>query len=371
MAKGNGGYRIKFVGRRFQDGRLPVGVLPDIEAFRSLLVSFAKNEWLRRHAGRKRVPKGFASSFSLDLVAIDRGSAVPRLDFSDDACEPCLPGFKGKRGEILESACGKIADLIDKVRCKDESLPALSRDQIAALRRFGSCLQSDESIEFIGRQGRDKKLISWNVALRRNLMGRIEETYEERYIGFGYLDSISVGGDIVVKTQEHGAVRVNVGERAKAEFDGSLLADVTLDVTLELDASEHVRAVRNVRSVDLHDMAAQEETVVERSSRRIRELRELSEGWLGEGEGAPVSEIAADRAEFLIRERPLWFALSGIFPTPEGGVQIETEKRQADVTITIDPQGDVAGSVISKGKTLTDEDLNDRGEVMSALERFS
>ena len=87
-------FKLRYVGARFTGARLPVNVLPDLQAFRDLLVSFAKDEWKTLHPDRKRVPKGFDASISFDLTIIEDGSAVPNIVWSRDIAQANLPGFE-------------------------------------------------------------------------------------------------------------------------------------------------------------------------------------------------------------------------------------------------------------------------------------
>lgn len=59
MADEEKSFRLRYVGSRFDNARLPVDVLSDLPAFRDLLAAFAKDEWLSLNSDRQRVPKGF------------------------------------------------------------------------------------------------------------------------------------------------------------------------------------------------------------------------------------------------------------------------------------------------------------------------
>ena len=71
-----------------------------------------------------------------------------------------------------------------------------------------------------------------------------------------------------------------------------------------------------------------------RCEERLDELRELADDWYDEGSKAP-SEEALARAESLLRKVPGLDRLAAIFPTYEGGVQLEWESdRSWSVEIT-------------------------------------
>lgn len=368
---GESGFRVRFVGRRFQGARLPVSILPDIEAFRDLLVAFAKSEWKERNKDRQRVPKGFDENLQLDLVTIEDGSAVPVLQFAQDTGDDRLPGFTDGREDLLLDSYARIVDLVSTVENNSDFRPVLTRDQIGAFKRFGSGLRKDERIDFVGAKTREEKIVSLDAHRRKILMNRIRETYETRYTGMGYLTGVSADGKITINTQDLGAIIVDVGDRAVDEFDGSLLSDVTIDLTIELDASDRVQHVREVHSVDLHEkLSPEEKEIVDRAFERLGELLSIQPGWL-DGAGARVSETAAKHAKFLIQSRPNWFASSGIFPTPDGGIQIESQKNMADMTINISSDGSFSGFAVSGAADIFDEEFESLDAVMQAIDKFA
>src|SRR5712692_597257 len=65
-----------FNGTRFQDHGIDLDVLPDLLAFRTLLVETAKELWRRHHPGRLRLPKNFEDSLQLKFFEVQPGSAA-------------------------------------------------------------------------------------------------------------------------------------------------------------------------------------------------------------------------------------------------------------------------------------------------------
>ena len=67
-----------FKGKRFEDHGLDLDVLPELYAYKELLVSAAKELWRRHHPDRLRLPKHFEDSLCLKFYRLDEGSvAVP------------------------------------------------------------------------------------------------------------------------------------------------------------------------------------------------------------------------------------------------------------------------------------------------------
>ena len=337
--------RLRFVGRRFHGTRLPVGVLPDIEAFRDLLVAFAKVEWLSANTGRQRVPRGFEDHIQIDLIGLEAGSAVPVLSPRVNDVEGMYAIIEETSFQILAKAYGKVSQLFDRAITEPDYKPVLRRDQMNALNRFGAGLRHDETIEFLGSTSASGGSVSISSQSRKDLITRIRETYERKHEGAGILEAVSLEGWIQVKTAEYGVIRLDVAERSREEFDGYLGSDMGLDVTLELDADDRVRSVIGIHSVELMDAYSHEESGVDTVIvDRIAFLADLRQGWL-EGEGEPISGEAISALRDLVAYHREWFSGSGIFPTPEGGIQIETIRSAQEYVFVIEPDGELSGYI--------------------------
>ena len=69
-----------FRGKRFENHEIPLDVLPDLAAYRDLVLDLARHLSLARSPSRKRVLRGFVDSFQLVLRTIEPGSACPVLE---------------------------------------------------------------------------------------------------------------------------------------------------------------------------------------------------------------------------------------------------------------------------------------------------
>lgn len=369
MSDGEEGLRLRFVGRRFEGARLPVGILPDIEAFRDLIVAFAKSSWLDSNKDRQRVPKGFDAQLNLDLVVIEDGSAVPVLKPSRHSAQDILPGLSSG---LLMGAYEAMSAVLDEAANDHTYRPVLTRDQISALNRFGAGLRDDERVELLGTQGKTGQVISFDSFRRKSLITRLRETYEKRYEGDGYLSAVFADGKVLVTIPQYGDVTLDVGDRALDEFDGHLLVDVSLDITLELDAHDRVRGVKDLHSVDMQETPSPvANDAVARALKRLEEIKCFEAGWL-DGEGEAITSVAISEAAQILKDGAEWFASAGIFPTLSGGIQIEVEKELVDLTITIEANGFVSGFLMLNAEDSDDVvDLDNAEDIMDAIRRYA
>lgn len=357
--------KLRFEGRRFEGARLPVGILSDIEAFRDLLVSFAKTCWLAENEGRQRVPRGFDAQLSLDLVTIEEGSAVPVLAPSFGDVQGVLPGFTAGPIALLRNAYLEVSEIFHKAANDTGYKPVLRRDQISALNRFGAGLRKDERIEILGVERLDGNVVYITPEIRRDLITRIRETYEKRYIGAGVLKTVSADGWLEVAIEDHGLIRLDVGERAFEEFNGFLLNEVNVEVTLELDADDRVRSVIDTHLVELTEIISEDDrATLQRARLRFAEISEMESGWM-DGEGERIASAAIEQAEAIFDIGRSWFAEAGIFPTLEGGIQIEVSNADNDYTFTIAPSGEATGLICYSNDEL--EELMTAEEVIALI----
>lgn len=342
MAEAEKSFLLRYVGTRFNGARLPVDVLSDLPAFRDLLVAFAKDEWRKQNSKKQRVPKGFDKSLSFDLVAIEDGSAVPKLNWNRQTAQSILPGFKDELEAIVDASFADVVELIDEAG-QNRFPKSLSSEHIRALNKLGAGLRDHERIEFIATEGTDGNVIYLDSVRRKNLITRVRETYQSRFEGVGQLRGTSVdddrGGHIVVFTDPHGEMYISLDQdRIVEEFDGNLFADVQFDLQIELDNNDKFRSVVDVFDVALIDAKIGSELV--RCRNRLAELGELKDGW-HDGAGTPISEAALATAGILLTKRPSLAEAYKIYPIEQGGVLFEFESNGWDLSVEIASDGTV------------------------------
>ena len=336
-------FLLRYVGDRFSNHRLPLDVLPDLSAFRDLLVSYAKAEWRATHKRRVRLPKGFERSIAFDLIGISEGSAVPELVWDRETAQLLLPEFKDELESLVENSYSKVIRLIDGA-ADTVTATGLSPASIRALNRFGSGLLDDERIEFLGSQGRDGNVVYLDSFRRKRLITRGRDSYEARFEAIGKLlgsekDANGLDGLIVVDTEQHGTIRIPVPpERVKDEFDGSMDDDVQFRLMIELDNKDAYKRVVDVFDVDLID--AKVVADLERCRERIGVLASLQQGW-HDGDGlAPAPEAVANAGR-LLSARPQLAGSYHIYPTEEGGILFELVHAGWDYSVEAGPRGAV------------------------------
>jgi hypothetical protein len=326
-------FKLRYIGARFDEHRLPVDMLADLPAFRDLIVAFAKQLWRDSHVDRVRVPKGFDKSLSLDLARIEPGSAVPAMTWDRKSAQHELPGVADELSGILNEAYGCVVSLFDDAA--NDSFPkALSSEFIRPLNKFGSSLRDDEIIEFLDSKGRRGNVVYLTPLVRKNLITKVRETYESRFEGSGKLvginsPSLDLMSSIKVETLEHGVIVLAVEkDRIKTEFDGHINDSVQFDLTLELNSNDEFKSVVAVHDVELVEFPEGWDRLVV----RLEEIGSLRDGWM-DGSGLSVSIVAVGAALAMVQARPILGSIIKPFPTQSGGVMLEFELNGWDYSV--------------------------------------
>jgi hypothetical protein len=337
-------FRLKYVGARFENKRLPVDVLPDLPAFRELLVAIAKSEWRKLHEDRKRVPKGFDAGLAFDLIGIEDGSAVPVLQWNRETTQARLPGFTDQIEDVVQSSFDNIVKLFDEAAI-GRFPSAMAPEQIRALNKFGSNLHDNERIEFDGVLNVKGDIVYLSSDIRKRLISSLRDRYDSQIADVGTLLGSVVsesGGDIGyirVRTERYGAFDIQMdNETIKQEFDGNIDQPIELNLTVQLDHEDCVKGVIDVHSVSLIDeqIAAQ----VKRCRDRLNQVASLQSGW-HDGEGMAPTAEAVGAANRFLSLRVALCAFYRIYPTDEGGVQFEIEIKGWDLSIEFLANGNV------------------------------
>lgn len=332
-------FSLHYFGNRFSENRIPVEVLPDLSAFRDLLLSYAKDEWRKTHADRKKLPKNFDKELALSLFDIEDGSAIPQLEWRRRSPQGTLFEISDEIDEAVNKAYANVIALFDS---PVDNPPKLEPEKLRALNRFGAALKEDERIEITARDG-SGKIVSLDMHRRKQLIMGARESYQTRLEGVGELvgtTSPSVPNDqctIQVQTVDHGTISIPVDRlQLYEEFAEALNSEIQFELLVELDQNDKMRSV-----VDVFGVATVSDVngaVVANAKERLEELGRLQDGWQSGG-GKSLSRVALARAlDFVVAVRSSCVEMH-LFPTEAGGVLIDFAMRGWEYSIEFDCSG--------------------------------
>lgn len=137
---------FRLTGERFDAKGMPADAVAEVQTIADSLFQLAREQWLADHDGRVRVPEGFADLFDLRLVAIDDGSAQPRLMLRR---RPSSVG-DADADEMFDAmlrAPLALSEVLQSVR-DDHTVPAwLPRKYVPKIAKIGQTLGDDETLE--------------------------------------------------------------------------------------------------------------------------------------------------------------------------------------------------------------------------------
>ncbi len=324
----------RFAGGRFDSHAIPFDVLPDLAAYRTLLVEVAKMLFKRRHNNRVRVPKGFEDSFQIGLVRVEGGhSAVAvgvQLPSRQQAPQADL-GFPAY--EEFGEAKKYVDDLIRRVQATGE-VPADFPPELAGrFNPFGQSLQADEYIEL----GYDTpNPVRYDTFIRKRIVLSREKTYENAVNAVFTLNGgVASTGTIHVL----GPTGSDYDFRPLSEFEFQKAYTrptqrVRLIGTGLYDSSERLRRLLDVSVVYNDDEPRQP------FDERLDEIAQAEEGWYAPGNPAPT-QAAVEAMRNFVRLAVLEVGAHApyLYPLPEGGVGAEWTIGAWEASADIGPEG--------------------------------
>lgn len=166
-----------FRGKRFDGATMPLEALPELSAYRELVIAVAKALHQAEHPERQRLPKGFEAGFRLVLERVDPGSAVPIIARVSEPPAMALlfpdaagPDYFVRARDLVEQAIAAGA--------KSASLPVeLTKEALVRFNSFGRTLTNEESIVVAKPGTRDGAV--YDRTVRRRLVLQAQPTYED------------------------------------------------------------------------------------------------------------------------------------------------------------------------------------------------
>lgn len=190
---------LRFDGPRFEDHGLEIDVLPELVAYKKLLLETAKDLWRRRHPDRERLPKGFETSVSVKFFRLGEGSTSVPLMREIRIAEGQLPF-------LIEDELDDAADIIEasiEAAGDDRPLPEnLPKNVIPLFAEFGKSLAENESI--YARARRREREARYTPKVRERLTRWVEPIYEDKVDVTGEVRAADLDGCNFVLRQDDG-----------------------------------------------------------------------------------------------------------------------------------------------------------------------
>ncbi|MEO7193807.1 MAG: hypothetical protein ABIZ05_03150 [Pseudonocardiaceae bacterium] len=362
---------MRLTGSRFEHSGMPVDVLPELAVYQELIVTVARELFLRRYPGRQRVPRGFAESFQLRLERVDKGSVVPVLErVNPDVAPPEFDKVFVESRDLVQSAIIGAAT--------SGRLPVdFPGNALADFSRFGRTLRAGEFLEI--KVPSSARPARYSAAVRRILMTSKLN---------GYTQEASINGLITGLNTEQTRFQLRVGPRLiPCSFEANLYETVvsklappgggdvvTVEGIVAFDSDGQPTSVPFVSGIftpeddpdegapifsfsvtvnsefsEINDRALSISAISARVFERLTALADLSPGWLDD-EGESISKDVIDHVRRLLRDlHDKVLSEVYIYPTLEGGVRLEWQRSSTEFSLDFRPDRTVLYDEIDLG----------------------
>jgi len=165
-----------FRGGRFDDHGLDIDVLPELIAYKTLLVETAKELWRRKNPGRRNLPGNFENSMVLKFYEIGPGSvAVPICREFEDGAQGSFPFVQDP--DELDEAVGLVSEVIQAAGQHGPIPEGFPASLLERFETYGRSLRDDEVIEH--RLPRNGYAIAYTPITRKRLTELAAQPYQD------------------------------------------------------------------------------------------------------------------------------------------------------------------------------------------------
>lgn len=245
-----------FKGRRFEDNSLDFDVLPELMAYKKLVIETAKKVWRQKNPQRKQLPKKFESSLRFKFFEIQPGSTnIPVV--CEMETEGQMPLFSSL--DEIEEGARLIDDALLAV-ANDCPLPeSFPKAILPHFEDYGKMLRQDERIEQQQPNGTSRSL--YTPAIRERLIHYAEPEYEDVVDIIGTVTEVDVRRasmeisidkrkrvkasfnpedekKVTTALKEHTTVKIRVKGRAQYSSQGQIKNIIQVDSLISLPGGE-------------------------------------------------------------------------------------------------------------------------------------
>jgi hypothetical protein len=362
---------FRFAGGRFDSHAIPLEVLPDLAAYRKLVVEVAKMLFRQRMGTRVRVPKGFEDSFHIGLAHVEGGSSavatMPRIAkaHATEAQQPL--GFSAQQQSLVypdfEDARRYIDSLIGSVGKNGQVPPEFPVELAGLFNTFGQGLQDDEFIEM--GYGGDFP-VRYDTFIRKKIVLSRETTYENTVDGQFILNGGVVGLGVIHVLDLNGNA-FDFQPPTEFEFEKAYNRPnepVRLVGNGLYDRNERLRRLVAVNVVYSDGGTTQP------FEARLQEISSTGAGWYDDENPAPSAAGIAAMRQFLegVSSQPV--AQPYLYPLPHGGIVAEWSLGPWEASAEIDANGLSVALHAINAETLEEIYVSDELQNPSLMSQF-
>jgi hypothetical protein len=322
--------RPRYTGARFDEHAIPLELLSELAVIEEMIVEVAKWAFLQDNRDRKRSPRGFTDGIEIKLAGLEEGSSIAVLGLVI-AASTLSPS---ESQVYFEKARDSIASAIHAASADEPVLNLIPEKAIGYFDRIGRRLRDGEAIEFTMPNGHDTARLTKETRRKLLLASANVKELTEDVVLRASIPAVDQGD----KTFE---IELIDGRKIKSplesqHFDAVIEAvrgyksgaRVILHGVGRFSRSERLLkldSVKHISPLDRLDVTS-----------RLEELAQLKDGWFeGAGRALNCSGIQWLSRTFdsnLCDELPLPY----VYPTPEGGIQMEWGLNGTEVSMVID-----------------------------------
>jgi len=321
----------RLIGPRFERHAIPLEFLRDLAVLEELIIEVAKAKYLEDNPDRKRSPRGWTNTISIELSGVKEGSAIPVIKL---AIVGTASLFAPEAQGYAEAARDSIVTAISAAERNQSVTDHLPEKTLSYFDRFGRSLRDSEAIEFTV-PGQQSPARLTKESRRRLVLAstKVQELSEETM----------VRGRVCEADQEKMTCDLQLfdGRRVKAPIATPHL-DTILDAFKGYREGARV-LLKGIGKFNRTNQLKEFESIEQISildeldtSARLDEFRTLKAGWL-EGVGTAPSHEGLDWLSQVFEGKyPDDLPLPYLYPTENGGVQAEWSMPPYEVTLEID-----------------------------------
>ncbi|MEV5832867.1 hypothetical protein [Nocardia sp. NPDC052112] len=335
---------MRLSGARFNAKGMPAESLVEVAAFEDILRSLVKLYWFDRHPNNKRIPKGYDDRIALRLVQrIGEGSAVPLLEY--DLGAGVIDMFAEQELEQEYSrALNTVESFIEYALTGRGEIPAdIRRLPANKIKKLGQTMQPGDTIQVAATNAIEWDTVPrYTTSARSNAINSLDvESTRPVTVEGQVVDFHVLSGRLIVRDREHKAdipiPYLASGLTVNIDSDRQLFKCQAEGIG-QFNANGRLTKLASVNSLNVIDIT--EDARIARAS--LDALADLGEGWVDGESGEKISAFVIERGHAVIEAMiTLGNFTRIVFPTEEGGIRFYWPEAENQLTIDVEPNGDL------------------------------